>query len=223
MRPESAHSNLQSESLAERLARALLDIEAVTLRPSDPFTWASGWLSPIYCDNRLIMGYPEIRTQTTEGFAALIKQHGLVPEVIAGTATAGIPHAAWLAQSMRKPMVYVRSKPKPHGRGNQIEGPVHAGQQVVVIEDLVSTGKSSMAAVRALRAQGVEVQAVLAIFSYGFAAASEVFGGAGLPCYTLSNYDTLLEVAAARGQISDLEREALKAWRADPQAWSGTV
>ena len=206
-------------SRGEAIAGALLDIGAVMLRPGEPFTWASGLKSPIYCDNRLILGYPNIREQTTAGFVECFQKNRLNPDVIAGTATAGIPHAAWLAHELHLPMIYVRSKPKEHGRGNQIEGPVEPGQTAVVIEDLVSTGKSSIAAVDALQKAGLEVQGVVAIFSYGFDAATRAFEENQVPYFALSNYETLTRVAAERGSLSPEDLASLEAWRADPDGW----
>jgi len=207
----------------EIIAGALLDIGAVTLRPAEPFTWASGLRSPIYCDNRLIMGYPDVRAQTTAGFAERMREEGLVPDLIAGTATAGIPHAAWLAHEPALPMIYVRSSPKAHGQGNQIEGPAKRGQTAVVVEDLISTGKSSVAVVELLQREGIRVLAVMAIFSYGFDAAARAFEAAGVPFFTLSSYEALIRVAATRGELSAGDLEALRAWRADPYEWSESI
>ena len=207
---------------AKHLAHTLLDIGAVTLRPAEPFTWASGWRSPIYCDNRLIMGYPEVRAMTTGGFQRCIEEQNLKPELIAGTATAGIPHAAWLAHAMNLPMIYVRSKPKEHGRGNQIEGPATPGQRAVVIEDLISTGKSSVAVVERLQQEGIHVQAVLAIFSYGFEEATRNFEAVDTPFFTLTNYETLIQIALEKGEIGADALDTLRAWRHDPGGWEPT-
>lgn len=204
----------------EQIAALLLSIKAVSLSPADPYTWASGLRSPIYCDNRLLMGYPEARAAVTAAFSTLLAGLALDVDVLAGTATAGIPHAAWLAHETRLPMIYVRSKPKGHGRQNQIEGPLNAGQSVVVIEDLISTGKSSVAAVEALQAAGADVQAVLAIFSYGFDDAQRMFDRAGVPFYTLTNFETLITVAEQEGRLPPDALEAMRAWRSDPRAWS---
>ncbi len=206
-----------------RIAGALLSIGAVALSPDAAFTWASGLRSPIYCDNRLTMAYPDVRRQIVRGFGELVDQLGLRPDVLAGTATAGIPHAAWLAEALDLPMVYVRSKPKEHGRQNQIEGKLERGQKVVVIEDLISTGGSSMSVVRALREAGAEVEAVLGIFSYGFPEAHRLFEEAGVPAYTLTTFAALMDVAAAEGRIPEAARGALEAWRKDPKAWSDAV
>ncbi|MDZ4698960.1 MAG: orotate phosphoribosyltransferase [Rhodothermales bacterium] len=206
-----------------RIAGALLSIGAVALSPEAPFTWASGLKSPIYCDNRLTMAHPDIRRQITRGFGELIDQYELSPDVIAGTATAGIPHAAWLAEVLDLPMVYVRSKPKEHGRLHQIEGQLEPGRRVVVIEDLISTGGSSMAVVRVLQQAGAVVEAVLGIFSYGFPEAHHLFKEAGVPAYTLTTFAALMDVAAAEGRIPENAREALDSWRKDPKAWSEAV
>ncbi len=210
----------QVRSIEEQIASSLLSIGAVSLSPQDPYTWASGLRSPIYCDNRMIMGYPDVRDSVTAGFVSAMKNAKLACEVLAGTATAGIPHAAWLAHATRLPMVYVRSSAKAHGRKNQIEGPIKSGQSTIVIEDLISTGKSSIAAVRALQAEGVHVRAVLAIFSYGFDEATTVFNAAEVPFQTLTNFQTLLEVAEKEGHLQAHELETMQKWRQNPRAWS---
>lgn len=210
----------QVRSIEEQLASSLLSIGAVSLSPQNPYTWASGLRSPIYCDNRMIMGYPDVRASVTAGFVSAIEASGLTCDVLAGTATAGIPHAAWLAHTTQLPMVYVRSAAKAHGRKNQIEGPVTSGQSTIVIEDLISTGKSSIAAVHALQAEGVHVNAVLAIFSYGFDEAATVFNTAGVPFQTLTNFQTLLKVAEADGHLKPHELETMQKWRRNPRAWS---
>ncbi len=202
------------------VARDLLRIGAVELRPSDPFTWASGLRSPIYCDNRLTLSEPAVRRRLTDGFAALVEAHDLAPDVVAGTATAGIPHAAWLADRLGLPMVYVRASAKGHGRGNQIEGRLPEDARVVLIEDLVSTGGSSLAAVAALRAAGAEVVATLAVFSYAFDRAADAFRAAGVPLYTLTDYPALLGAATEAGAVTEADLATLRAWREDPQAWS---
>lgn len=213
-------AQLDTDARARQLATHLLDIEAVLLRPEAPFTWASGLQSPIYCDNRLTMAHPPVRRAIRDGFAARIAAHDLSAEVIAGTATAGIPHAAWLAEALDAPMAYIRSSAKGHGRKNQIEGHIAPGQHVVVIEDLVSTGGSALDAVAAVRAAGAEVAAVLAIFSYGLDAATEAFADANVSLHTLTDFPTLLEVAVERGGLSEDELSTLEAWRRNPEAWS---
>lgn len=212
-------STTQLERLPREIAEKLLEIGAVALRPEEPFTWTSGLKSPIYCDNRLTMSYPEIRELIAEGFAAVIRDQFPDAEVIAGTATAGIPHAAWVAQKLNLPMAYIRDKAKGHGKQNQIEGRIEAGQKVVVIEDLISTGGSSLKAGLAVREAGAEVQAVLAIFSYQFKLAGDAFAEAGMPLQTLSNYTALIDVAAERGIVQSGQIASLKAWREDPQAY----
>lgn len=207
-------------ALARAVASHLLSIGAVTLAPDDPFTWASGLRAPIYCDNRLTMSYPTVRQALTRGFMARLHEHGLRPEAIVGTATAGIPHAAWLADRLDLPMAYVRSAPKGHGRGNRIEGRVEAGHRVVVVEDLISTGGSSLSVVEALREAGVEVEALLAIFSYGLPGTAERFAEAGVPLYTLTDFDALVATAEDEGRLPPASAESLRAWRRAPEAWS---
>ncbi len=213
---------MPAPTLEAAIAEALLSIGAVALQPEEPFTWASGLRSPIYCDNRLIMGHPSIRALTTNGFISKMAAQDLHPDVIAGTATAGIPHAAWLAGELSLPLVYVRSSPKAHGRKNQVEGALSKGQSVVVIEDLISTGMSSIAVVDVLKGTGVQVDAVLAIFSYGFDRAVTAFTEAKVPCHTLTNFDVLLDVAKRKGHLGPDAIETMKAWQHDPQGWSDT-
>ena len=209
-----------AEQIRPHVARDLLRIEAVTLSPEAPFTWASGLKAPLYCDNRLTMAYPTVRFALTRGFLTLMLENNLRPDAIIGTATAGIPHAAWLAHALDLPMAYVRAKPKAHGRGNQIEGRIEPEQPVVVVEDLVSTGMSSMGSVEALRAAGAEVSALLAIFTYGLPGVTERFAEAGVPFFTLTTFDILLAVAYEDGRLSDDDLRSLKAWQRDPVAWS---
>lgn len=211
------------EQLSKQIAASLLQIEAVALRPHQPFTWTSGLKSPIYCDNRLTLSYPAIREQIAEGFVTLI--HELYPDadVIAGTATAGIPHAAWVAQKMGLPMVYVRDKAKGHGKENLIEGVVKPGQKIVVIEDLISTGGSSLKAAIAVKEAGAEALGVLAIFSYKLDKATDAFDQAGIPLHTLSDYPTLLDVAVQHGAIRSEDIELLRAWREDPASYGAKV
>ncbi|ASB89685.1 orotate phosphoribosyltransferase [Bacillus sonorensis] len=203
------------------IASHLLAIKAVFLRPNEPFTWASGMLSPIYCDNRLTLSYPEVRDDIASGLAGLIKDKFPEAEMVAGTATAGIPHAALAADRLRLPMCYVRSKPKAHGKGNQIEGTVKNGQKVVVIEDLISTGGSVLEAVSALKKAGCDVLGVAAIFTYGLPKADIAFKNADVEYHTLTDYDTLTETALAGGYISEADAGKLKEWKANPEsrAW----
>ncbi|MBD0379212.1 orotate phosphoribosyltransferase [Paenibacillus sedimenti] len=206
----------QLETIAQHIAASLLDIEAVSLRPHQPFTWTSGLKSPIYCDNRLTMSHPVIREAIAEGFAALIKEKFPETEVVAGTATAGIPHAAWVAQKLGLPMIYVRDKAKGHGKENLIEGSVKPGQKVIVIEDLISTGGSSLKAALAVKEAGADALGVLAIFSYQLDKATQAFEAADMPLHTLSNYSKLLEVALKKGKIKEEDLELLRSWRANP-------
>ena len=199
--------------MVKAIAQSLLDIEAVTLSPNDRFTWSSGIQSPIYCDNRVTLGYPEVREAIRDGLIELIETHFENVEVISGTATAGIPHAAFISEKMKLPMNYVRSKSKSHGKQNQIEGAASLGKKVVVIEDLISTGGSSITAVDALREAGAEVLGVVAIFTYGLSKADDMFKEADVPFYTLSSFDELVEVAAEQGQIAKEDIDSLVQWR----------
>lgn len=176
--------------ISEQIAKDLLSIEAVSLSPDEPFTWASGLKSPIYCDNRVTMSYPAVRRAIAKGLAEKIKQDFPNVEVIAGTATAGIPHAAWVAELLDLPMVYIRSKPKDHGQGNQIEGRIKEGQKMVVIEDLISTGGSVLEATQAAEKEGADVLGVAAIFTYELAKGKQNFETANIPLVTLTNYST---------------------------------
>ncbi|MBZ8174696.1 orotate phosphoribosyltransferase [Staphylococcus delphini] len=199
--------------MSKLIAKALLDIEAVSLSPNEMYTWSSGIQSPIYCDNRVTLGYPEVRTAIRDGLIELIQHHFAEVEIVSGTATAGIPHAAYISDKMNLPMNYVRSKSKSHGKQNQIEGARSEGKKVVVIEDLISTGGSSITAVEALQEAGAEVLGVVAIFTYGLNKADETFKAAGVPFYTLSNYDELIEVAREEGKISEDDIQTLVEWR----------
>ncbi|GAB5052447.1 orotate phosphoribosyltransferase [Pediococcus ethanolidurans] len=199
-------------TIAEQVAHSLLEIKAVALRPNEPFTWASGLKSPIYCDNRLTISYPQVRQLICKGLVEVIKTNYPDAEVIAGTATAGIPHAAWVAEALNLPLIYVRSKPKDHGQGKQIEGVLKAGQKVVVIDDLISTGKSVLGAVQAVQKDNAKVVGVAGIFSYQLAAADVNFKQAQIPLQTVTNYSTLIKVAKAENKISDAELAILKDW-----------
>lgn len=205
-------------SIAANIATHLLQINAIKLSPQNPFTWASGIQSPIYCDNRITLSYPAVRKTIVEAFVEKSKEMPAF-DVVAGVATAGVPHGALLAYALDVPFIYVRSKAKAHGRQNLIEGELKKGQRVLVIEDLISTGDSSLKAVEALRAAGGNVVGALAIFSYGFSEASDLFAAANCPFATLSNYDALLEAAIASNYIKAEEVETLNAWRANPKAW----
>ncbi|MBS3680111.1 orotate phosphoribosyltransferase [Ornithinibacillus massiliensis] len=199
--------------LSSELARELLQIKAVQINPTDYFTWTSGIQSPIYCDNRITMSYPEVRTKIAAAFEERVSQMAIKPDVIAGCATAGIPHAAWLADRLNLPMVYVRSKPKAHGKGNQIEGGSVQGKNVIVIEDLISTGGSSLEAVEALRKAGAEVLEVMSIFSYGLSSSYENFEKANIAYQSLTNYDALLQALVEDGKLTDREKSILLDWR----------
>lgn len=201
------------------IAENLLKIGAVALQPSNPFTWSSGMKSPIYCDNRLTMSYPEVREAIAEGFAAVIREHFPECEAVAGIATGGIPHAAWVAQKLGLPMLYVRDKAKGHGKTNQIEGHYKAGQKVVLIEDLVSTGGSSLKAAVAVREAGCEVLATVAIFTYEFPQAAAAFAEQNIPLHTLSNYTALTQKALELGTVSEEQLTLLKSWKEDPQSF----
>jgi orotate phosphoribosyltransferase len=207
------------ENRAKKIAEYLLQIKAIKLQPSNPFTWASGWKSPIYCDNRLTLSFPEVRTYIRDSFVELI--NGLYPEaeVIAGVATGAISHGALVADKTGLPFIYVRSGAKDHGLGNQIEGFYSKGQKVVVVEDLISTGRSSLNAVRALREAGCEVLGMAAIFTYQFKKASDSFAGENCPLDTLCNYTVLVETAVSTGYITEENIETLKRWRLDPSVW----
>lgn len=198
---------------SEEIAKSLLDIGAVFLRPDDMFTWASGIKSPIYCDNRITLSHPQVRTLIKNSFVQLIQAQYPQAEYIAGVATAGIPHAALIADAMGLPMVYVRSSAKEHGRSNQIEGNIQPGTKTIVIEDLISTGGSSLAAVQALQEAGVEVLGLVAIFTYGLQKAEDNFKKAQVQFQALSNYNTLIKVALANSQINNEQVRILEEWQ----------
>lgn len=204
---------------SNQIAKDLLDIEAIFLRPNEPFTWASGIKSPIYCDNRITMSYPHVRRAIAKGLAVVIKTTYPEAEVIAGTATAGIPHAAWVAELLDLPMVYIRSKAKEHGKGNQIEGRIQPNQKMVVIEDLLSTGGSVLEACEAAKKEGADVLGVAAIFTYELPQVQENFDQAGLSYVTLTNYTALIESALETGAIQESDVSLLQEWRKDPAAW----
>lgn len=204
---------------ARELAAHLLNINAVILRPNAPFTWSSGWHSPIYCDNRLTLRYPEIRKKIAIAFSDFIKNEFPDVDVITGTATAGIPHAAWVAAELNKPMAYVRAKAKAHGMGNQIEGGVKKGETTVVIEDLISTGGSAISVLEALHFVGAHIEAVVSIFTYGFDEATKEFEKKHVPIFTLTDYNTLVEVAVEKGFVTNDDLELLESWRTNPDIW----
>ncbi|SFQ00423.1 orotate phosphoribosyltransferase [Desemzia incerta] len=204
---------------AEKIAGLLLECEAVSLNPKEPYTWASGIKSPIYCDNRITMSYPAVRKEIAKGLADIIRKFYPETEVIAGTATAGIPHAAWVAEELDLPMIYIRSKAKGHGKQNQIEGRLTEGQKVVCIEDLISTGGSVIDAASAVQQAGGAVLGCAAIFSYQLDAAMDNFQEADLPIYTLSNYSALIKAAVEKGIIKSEDKMLLNEWRDDPAEW----
>jgi orotate phosphoribosyltransferase len=207
------------EKSAKKTAEYLLQIKAIKLQPSNPFTWASGWKSPIYCDNRKTLSFPEVRSYIRDSFASLITELYPQAELIAGVATGAIAHGALAADKLGLPFIYVRSEAKEHGLGNQIEGYFEVGQKVVVIEDLISTGGSSLSAVRALKGAGCEVLGMVAIFTYEFKKASDGFAAEHCALNTLSNYSVLVDTAVKTGYIGQNEIDKLKKWRMDPSIW----
>ena len=212
-------SPAEKKENGKRIAGKLLEISAIKLNLRDPYLWSSGWRSPIYCDNRLALSYPGVRNEIKSLLVAVIREEYPQVEAVAGVATAGIPQGALVADALNLPFLYVRSKPKGHGMENLIEGKITKGQKVVVLEDLVSTGGSSLKAVRALRETGFEVLGMAAIFTYGFALAETNFQEADVPLAYLSDYHFLLDEALDRGFISSEEMIELKAWRVDPEHW----
>lgn len=200
-------------STEKQLAQQLYEIEAVQIKPDRSFTWTSGIQSPIYCDNRLTLSYPKLRNFIAASFVTKVEDLINQPDCIAGCATAGIPHAAWLADKLNLPMVYVRSKPKAHGKGNQIEGKIEQGQKVVIIEDLISTGGSAIETANALRNEGTDVVGVLAIFSYGLQEATRAFKQQNLALSTLTNFDTLISLLKEEATITEKEYQSLLDWR----------
>ena len=210
--------NEQETSMA--LASFLLQIKAIKLNPANPFTWASGLKSPIYCDNRVTLSYPQVRTFIREGFVKMCLDKFGKPDVIAGVATGGIPQGALVAQELGLPFIYVRSEKKSHGMNNQVEGIINSGQSVVIIEDLVSTGKSSLNAVEALREKGAVVKGMLAIFTYGMEVAAENFKNNKCELFTLTNYNALIQKAAEENYIREDDLASLLEWKSNPQAWS---
>ena len=207
------------ESVERKVAKALLDIKAVMLNPEEPFKWASGWLSPIYCDNRRILSYPELREDVCRWMAEIIERKYPDTEVIAGVATGAIAHGMLIAHILKKPFIYVRPKPKDHGTGSQIEGSVEKGARTRMEENLMSTAKSTRSATEAHIKAGVNVRGMTAIFSYNFNQARRAFEEANIELDTLTNYDTLIEVAHETGYIKDSDIELLKEWRFSPSTW----
>ena len=207
------------QTIEKAVAKSLLDIKAVMLRPENPFTWASGWKSPIYCDNRKVLSYPQIREDICRWMADIIMKRYPDVEVIAGVATGAIAHGYLVAHLLGKPFCYVRPKPKDHGTGSQIEGLLEQGAKVVIVEDLISTGMSSIAAKNALVNAGADILGMVAIFSYNFPQSRKAFEDANVELTTLSNYDTLVEVASETGYIKESDIEVLKEWRYSPSTW----
>lgn len=208
------------KNLEKTIALSLLQIKAIKLEPANYFTWASGWKSPIYCDNRKTLYYPEIRNIIRNGFAKVIQEKYPRPDAIAGVATGAIAIGALVAETLNLPFIYVRPKPKEHGLGNMIEGEIKPGSKVIVIEDLISTGKSSLQAVDALRNENIEVIGMLAIFTYEFDHAFQSFTKENVSLTTLSNYHVLIETALETGYIKQSDIETLKHWRTSPETWN---
>ena len=204
---------------ALKVAEFLLQVKAVKLQPNAPFTWASGWNSPIYCDNRITLSYPNIRTFIRQSYSESIVECFEKPDVIAGVATGGIPQGALIAQELGLPFIYVRSSAKEHGMGNQVEGHFEKGQKVVVIEDLISTGGSSIKAIEALKSAGLNVKGLVATFTYGFKIADEKFREANCPYVTLTNYDFLIEEALRKEYITENDLQSLREWKDQPETW----
>lgn len=198
---------------ANQILAGLIEIDAVQIKPDKSFTWTSGIKSPIYCDNRLTISSPEIRRNIAEAFFEQLKSEQLNVDVIVGCATAGIPHAAWLADRLDKPMAYVRGQAKGHGKGNQIEGMIRSGDRIIVVEDLISTGGSVLSVIKAIEAAGGIVEAVFAIFSYGLQKAADAFERVNVPYYTLANFDQLVELLMAKEEITKMEADDLLDWR----------
>lgn len=201
------------------VAEKLLQVQAIKLSPAAPFTWASGWKSPIYCDNRKVLSFPYVRDFVKSELCSVIFEQFPEATVLAGVATAGIPWGAMAADQLKLPFVYVRPKPKEHGLGNQIEGSLEKGQQVLVIEDLISTGKSSLLVVDVLRAAGAEIVGMVSIFNYGFHTAKEACEAAGVKTSSLTNYPTLIELAIEKGLVTADTKETLMQWSQDPANW----
>lgn len=210
---------LRHMNTKQQFAEKLLQISALKINLQTPYTWASGWRSPVYCDNRKVLSHPYTRDFVKSELANMMLEHFPEADAIAGVATAGIAHGVLAADLLKVPFAYVRSKPKEHGMGNQIEGELQPGSKVVVVEDLVSTGKSSLQAVAALRAAGMEVIGMCALFTYGFPEAMAAFEEAGVPLFTISDYPALIEVARQKELVAEAELERLADWRSRPAEW----
>ena len=205
--------------IAKQVAKSLLQINAIILQPNNPFKWAAGWNSPIYCDNRKTLSYPDIRTNIKQGLAAIVKNHYKGANVIAGVATAGIPHGALVAEELGLPFIYVRSKAKEHGKQNQIEGYFEEGQSVILVEDLISSGKSSLDSAQVLKDAGMNVKGMVSIFTYGFDAAAENFKKAECEYVSLCDYSTLLPIAKEQQYVEESDLSVLNEWRDNPAIW----
>ena len=205
--------------IAKQVAKSLLQINAIILQPNNPFKWAAGWNSPIYCDNRKTLSYPEIRTNIKQGLAAIVKNHYKGANVIAGVATAGIPHGALVAEELGLPFIYVRSKAKEYGKQNQIEGFFEEGQSVILVEDLISSGKSSLDSAQVLKDAGMNVKGIVSIFTYGFDAAAENFKKAECEYVSLCDYSTLLPIAKEQQYVEESDISVLNEWRDNPEIW----
>ena len=205
--------------IAKQVAKSLLQINAIILQPNNPFKWAAGWNSPIYCDNRKTLSYPKIRNYIRQSLVAVIKNHYKGANVIAGVATAGIPHGVLVAEELGLPFIYVRAKAKEHGKQNQIEGYFEKGQSVILVEDLISSGKSSLEAASALKEVGMKVKGMVSIFTYGFDTASENFKNANCEYISLCDYNTLLPEAIKQKYIDKEDLAILKQWRENPSNW----
>lgn len=204
---------------ALKVAEFLLQIKAIKLQPKNPYKWASGWNSPIYCDNRITLSYPNIRTFIRQSYSEAVLEYFGKPDIIAGVATGGLAQGALVAQELGLPFIYVRSEPKAHGMGNQIEGAYEKGQKVVVIEDLISTGGSSVKAIEALQNAGLDVKGLIATFSYGFKVAEDNFQKVNCPFITLTNYDLMIESALKKAYVNESDMQSLKLWKEDPANW----
>jgi orotate phosphoribosyltransferase len=204
---------------ALKVAEFLLQIKAIKLQPKNPYKWASGWNSPIYCDNRITLSYTNIRTFIRQSYSEAVLEYFGKPDVIAGVATGGLAQGALVAQELGLPFIYVRSEPKAHGMGNQIEGAYESGQKIVVIEDLISTGGSSIKAIQALQNAGLDVKGLIATFSYGFKVAEENFQKVNCPFITLTNYDLMIESALKKDYVNESDMQSLKLWKEDPANW----
>ena len=209
--------------ISENVAKILLDIKAVALNPEKPFRFVSGILSPIYCDNRLIMSYPDKRREIRDYFLEIIEKNNLEFDIVAGVATSGIPHAAWIAEKLEKPMIYIRSSKKEHGKGKQIEGELKNDQRVLVVEDLISTGRSSVAAVKAVEEAGGKVVACVAIFTYNMKKANQKFREADCNLISLSNFETLIETASSNNYIKTEDKDKILKWNKNPQEWGNRM